>query len=148
VIHRTLPALLGCAASAALLTTGCGSNAGGSGSATGTPTPTTESNSTVAAPPAHAKGPVRSGLVQIRYENIAVNPAAVTVRVGTQIRWTNFDTVDHNVTTQGSGPANFASKSFGPGNSYTYKVRVPGVIRYLCTIHPASMSGSITVVKK
>jgi plastocyanin len=91
---------------------------------------------------------VRHGLVMIHYQNIAIDPAAVTVRAGSTIEWTNEDQTDHNVTTQGAGPANFASKDFGMGATFKYKAKVPGVIHYLCTIHPASMTGTITVVKR
>ena len=82
----------------------------------------------MAAPPAHVTGPVRSGLVQIRYESIAINPSAVNVRRGSTIKWTNYDSTPHNVSTQGSGPANFMSRDFAMGASFQYKATVPGVI--------------------
>ncbi len=68
------------------------------------------------------------------------------MRVGSTIAWTNFDSVEHNVTSEG-GPAHFASRTFGEGGSFAIRVTKPGVIHYECTIHPASMNGTIEVVK-
>jgi plastocyanin len=83
--------------------------------------------------------------VQIAYRNITIAPDALKVKVGSTIKWTNFDTVAHNVTSQG-GPQKFASKDFGQSGTFAIKALRPGVIHYLCTIHPASMNGTIEVV--
>jgi plastocyanin len=96
-----------------------------------------------AASPAGA--PVRSGVVQIAYRNITIQPDAIRVKVGSTIRWTNFDTVVHNVTSRG-GPASFASGSLAPGSSFEVRLQRPGVLHYLCTIHPVTMNGTIEVV--
>ena len=66
--------------------------------------------------------------------------------VGSTIVWTNYDPVEHNVTSQG-GPARFASGNLSEGKSFRVTVTKPGVIRYLCTIHPTSMNGTIEVVR-
>ena len=62
------------------------------------------------------------------------------------MRWTNYDGVEHNVTSEG-GPQRFASGNFGEGRSFEVKLTHPGTIHYLCTIHPASMNGTIDVVR-
>jgi plastocyanin len=90
--------------------------------------------------------PVQSGVAQIAYRNIAINPDTVRVKVGTTIRWTNYDPVEHNVTSE-SGPQKFASKDFSEGHTVEFKMTKPGVIHYECTIHPATMNGTIEVVK-
>jgi plastocyanin len=97
-----------------------------------------------ASPPASA--PVQSGAVQIAYRNIAIAPDTLKVKVGSTIKWTNFDTVDHNVISQG-GPQKFASGDFGEGETFEIKALKPGVIHYECTIHPTSMNGTIEVVE-
>jgi plastocyanin len=89
---------------------------------------------------------VKSGVVQIEYREIAINPDTVKVKVGSTVKWTNYDSVEHNVTSEG-GPAKFASKSFGEGGTYEVKLTKPGVIHYECTNHPATMNGTIEVVK-
>jgi plastocyanin len=136
---------------AALLAAGCGSSGSGttsSGASAKTPTPAggLKPNTTpkYAAPPSSA--PVQSGTVQIAYRNIAIDPDTVKVRVGSTIRWTNYDSVEHNVTSQG-GPIAFKSKNFGEGATFEAKASKPGVIHYLCTIHPTSMNGTIEVLK-
>jgi plastocyanin len=89
---------------------------------------------------------VQSGTVSIAYRNIAINPDTLRVKVGSTIRWTDYDSVEHNVTSDG-GPQKFASKNFGEGESFEIKATRPGTIHYLCTIHPASMNGAIEVVR-
>ena len=84
--------------------------------------------------------------MQIAYRNIAVAPAALRVKLGSTLKWTNYDTVNHNVTQMG-GPYVFNSPDFGQGGTYELKASRPGVINYECTIHPATMNGTIEVVK-
>ena len=101
-------------------------------------------------PPKYASpppgSPVRSGVVQIAYRNITIQPDAIRVRVGSTLRWTNFDTVQHTVTSRG-GPQSFASGKLSPGLSFHIRVQRPGTIHYLCTIHPVTMNGTIEVVR-
>lgn len=92
-----------------------------------------------------ASAPVQSGVVQIEYRNIAINPDALKVKVGSTIKWTNYDPVEHNVTSKG-GPSTFKSKNFGEGGTFEFKATKTGTIHYLCTIHPVSMNGTIEVV--
>jgi plastocyanin len=149
-MRRRLATLVICASLAALA--GCGSSSSSSttsSSSASTPAATTSTGGSLKAtttpkylPPA---GAVKSGTVQIAYRNITIAPAALKVKVGSTIKWTNFDTVAHNVTSQG-GPQKFASKDFGEGGTFTIKALKPGVIHYVCTIHPASMNGTVEVV--
>jgi plastocyanin len=164
---RSATTLIACAALA--LAAGCGSSgnsttssstgassgsttsasSGATSTSSSTPSTTTgglKPNTTpkFAAPPPSA--PVSSGIVQIAYRSIAIDPDTLKVKVGSTIRWTNFDSVQHNVTSV-SGPQHFASKDFGEGKTFEVKVTKPGVIHYECTIHPTSMNGTIEVVK-
>jgi plastocyanin len=90
--------------------------------------------------------PVLAGTAQIAYRNITVRPNTMRVKAGTTIRWTNYDEVRHNVTSQG-GPQRFASKDFGPGGYFQIKLTRPGLVLFKCTIHPATMNGAIEVVR-
>ena len=96
------------------------------------------------APPASA--PVQSGSVQIAYRNITIQPDTVKVKVGGTITWTNYDSIEHNVTSEG-GPQRFASGNIGEGTHFAITATTPGVIHYECTIHPTSMNGTIEVVR-
>jgi plastocyanin len=145
-----LPAVV-IACSALLFAAGCGSSSS-SGSSSSTTASTSASSGGLKADttpkyaaPA-ASSPVQSGTVPIAYRNIAIDPDTVKVKVGSTIKWTNFDAVEHNVTSEG-GVAKFASKDFGEGGTYEFKATKPGVIHYECTIHPASMNGTIEVVQ-
>jgi plastocyanin len=147
-----LPVVIAC--SALLFAAGCGSSSSSTtSSTTSSATASTSASSgglkanttpKYAAPAASA--PVQSGTVQIAYRNIAIDPDTVKVKVGSTIKWTDFDDVTHNVTSE-SGPSKFASANLKEGSTFSYKVTQPGVIHYECTYHPASMNGTIEVVK-
>jgi plastocyanin len=144
-----LPVVIAC--SALLFAAGCGSSSSSSSSTTATTASTSSSSGLKATTtPKYAapstSAPVQSGTVQVAYRNIAIAPDTIKVKVGSTIKWTNFDSVEHNVTSEG-GPAKFASKDFGENGTYQLKLTKPGVIHYECTIHPASMNGTIEVVK-
>jgi plastocyanin len=150
--------VIACAGAALLLAAaGCGSSSSsGSGAGSSTPasaatTATTGTTSLKAiGTPKYGKpsssAPVKSGTVTIAYRNIAIQPDTLRVRVGTRIVWTNYDSIEHNVTSEG-GPQSFSSKDFGEGATFAIVATKPGLIHYQCTIHPASMNGTIEVVR-
>ena len=150
---RTIALPLACI-SLALLAAGCG----GSGSPTGASSSTTTTSKpkretglevNTGKTPDWAKVPAsastQSGTVQIAYRNIAIEPDAVRVKVGSTIKWTNYDSVPHNVVSEG-GPMHFSSGNFGEGHTYELKVTKTGVIHYECTLQPTTMNGTIEVV--
>jgi plastocyanin len=156
-MRKGLPAAT-IACCALLFAAGCGSSESSSSTSTTASTAATSSTSSTAksgelkttTTPKYASpsssSPVQSGVVPIAYRNIAIDPDTLKVKVGSTIKWTNYDSVEHNVTSEG-GVAKFASKDFGEGGTYEVKVNKPGIIHYECTIHPASMNGTIEVVK-
>ena len=124
---------------------GCGSSSSSSSStpaAASTPPSTAASSS----PTGGAAAPATGKTVDITYQNIAIQPASVTVRVGDKIKWTNQDGVIHNVTSE-SGPLHLASPNFGKGGTFEATATAPGVVHYVCTIHPTAMIGTITITK-
>jgi plastocyanin len=146
--QSTWAVLIACSA-LALAAAGCGSSKKSSTSSTGSktgPQSGVVANGKInyASPP--ASSPVKSGLVQISYHEISIEPDTLKVKVGSTIKWTNNDPVEHNVTSA-SGPLKFASKNFGEGGTFEIKASSPGVIHYRCTLHPATMNGTIEVVK-
>jgi plastocyanin len=84
--------------------------------------------------------------VNIAYRNIAIAPDTVKVKVGSTIKWTNYDSIQHNVTSEG-GVAKFRSKLLSEGETFEVTATRPGIIHYECTIHPTTMNGTIEVVK-
>jgi plastocyanin len=151
-MRKGFPVLIAC--SALVLATGCGSSnssSSSSSSSSSTPKSTTasgglKSDTTPKYASPEPSSPVQSGNVQIAYRNIAIDPDTVKVKVGSTIKWTNYDSVEHNVTSEG-GVQKFASKDFSENGTYEIKANKPGIIHYECTIHPASMNGTIEVVK-
>jgi plastocyanin len=138
---------------ALLCAAGCGSSSsstGGTGSASTSPTAPSSGGVKAARKPKFAapaaSAPVQSGSVQIAYRNITIQPDTVKVKVGSTITWTNYDSIEHNVTSEG-GPQKFASGNIGEGRNFAIKATTPGVIHYECTIHPTSMNGTIEVVR-
>jgi len=123
---------------------GCGSSARITTTSTGVSGPHIESTPRyVEAKPSE---PVRGGTVNVAYREITIHPDVIRVKVGTIVKWTNYDTVEHNVTSE-SGPQRFAAGDFGGGGTYEVKLTRPGVIHYECTIHPATMNGTIEVLR-
>jgi len=142
-----LPVVIAC--SALLFAAGCGSSGSSTTSSSTASTSTSSGGLKANTTPKYASpatsAPVQSGTVQIAYRNIAIDPDTVKVKVGSTIKWTDFDNVTHNVTSE-SGPSKFASANLNEGSTFSYKVTKPGVIHYECTYHPASMNGTIEVV--
>jgi plastocyanin len=109
VTRSSLSALVGLA----LLSAGCGSSS---------------SN-------AHAVAPPPRGTAHLAMKVLEFTPAAVDVRVGQRVVWRNDDTSPHNVTYV-SGPRFKSSGTLHAGGTFSLKVRSPGTIHYVCTLHP------------
>jgi plastocyanin len=73
--------------------------------------------------------------------NFAFGPAALTLKVGTPVVWTNNDTIAHtvNFTTE-----HIDSSVLNKGDQFTHTFNTPGTYDYICSIHPF-MHGSVTV---
>ena len=81
----------------------------------------------------------------VSIKNFAFAPAAITVKVGATVTWTNQDTDAHTVTSQNNaGPLN--SQPLNTGQSYSHTFTQPGTYSYLCTIHPF-MTATVTVTR-
>ncbi|HVP03315.1 MAG TPA: plastocyanin/azurin family copper-binding protein [Solirubrobacteraceae bacterium] len=125
------------AGAALLVVAGCGSSSSSSSSTATTATTPVTTAATTAAPAA-------AGTAAVTMQNITFSPHVVSVKVGQTVKWTNLDSVDHNVTaTKG---ATFKSDNFGRGGTFTWKADKVGTISYVCTIHPG-MDGTIIVTK-
>jgi plastocyanin len=101
------------------------------------------SGATETLPPAASNTPVPvgAGTVDIKIAGFAFDPASVTVKVGTTVRWTNQDSATHSVT---SDTGVWDSGSIAQGETYTRVFDTVGTFAYHCGVHP-SMKGTITV---
>lgn len=84
--------------------------------------------------------PASSGAVQapvggnaVSIQNFAFAPANLTVKVGTEVTWTNADEDPHTVVAKGG---QFKSEVLQTGATYTFTFTTPGTYEYLCSIHP------------
>jgi plastocyanin len=74
----------------------------------------------------------------------AFSPAALTVKVGDTVTWTNTDSTPgsgHTVTSKGRGP--LKSSSLAQGQAYSFTFTTAGTYAYYCAIHP-DMMGTVT----
>ncbi|HWX87771.1 MAG TPA: plastocyanin/azurin family copper-binding protein [Solirubrobacteraceae bacterium] len=145
------PVALACAA--ALLVAGCGSS---KSDTTATATTATTATSTTpkglttdgkinyAKPPASA--PLQSGVIKITYREFAIEPDTVKAKVGSTLKWTNENTEKCNVKSEG-GSYTFDSGNLPEGGTFELKLDKPGTIHYECTGYPATMNGTIEVLK-
>ena len=105
----------------------CGGSSGGGSTSASTSAPASSSS---------------GGGVEIKMQNIQFAPKDTTVKVGQKVTWTNDDNTDHNVTAD-SG-ADFKSKDFGNGGTFSFTPDKAGTIKYVCTIHPG-MTATLNV---
>lgn len=77
----------------------------------------------------------------IRVDNFAFSPEALTVTANTTVTWTNKDDVPHVIA---STDGLFRSKGLDTDDHYSFKFTKPGTYNYFCAIHP-KMTGKIVV---
>jgi len=68
-------------------------------------------------------------------------PGRLEVAAGDRIIWINRDFLPHSVTSQSSG---IESGDLGEGKTFSYVLKKPGEIAYICRLHPV-MHGTIVV---
>lgn len=74
--------------------------------------------------------------------NMAFSPAALNIKTGSTVVWTNQDTVTHSVTSDDG--TTFSSGNLANGSSFSFTFSKPGTYTYHCAIH-TFMTGSVTV---
>lgn len=141
----SLPVLCLAIAIGALALAGCGSSSSSSSGSSNTSTGSSSAGTTSSSSGSSASGGTSASSAKgasVSMKNIKFNPAKITAKAGQTITWTNDDSVQHNVTAK-SG-AKFQSSLIPTGGTYKFKITKPGVVKYVCTIHPG-MNGEIDV---
>jgi len=85
--------------------------------------------------------------VEVALKDIAFDPTSIEVATGGTVKWTNEDSVGHDVTKTGGPGPEFSSGDPGglnQGDTYEETFTTAGKIDYVCTVHP-NMKASITV---
>lgn len=109
------------------------------------PAPSTMPGMTMGGSAAAVPAAPAAGDTVVTIKGFAFSPAALVVKAGATVTWTNQDTDAHTVTSQGSGGP-LTSAALSTGQSYSYRFTTPGTYAYLCTIHPF-MTATVTVTK-
>jgi len=90
-----------------------------------------------------ASGPVATDTVDLP-PSYRFAPAAITVKAGTTVTWTNNDHFTHSVQFLDGGlPSD--PLTMEPGQSRTFTFPTPGTFSYQCHLHPQNMKGTVTV---
>ncbi|NYZ75786.1 cupredoxin family copper-binding protein [Candidatus Micrarchaeota archaeon] len=92
-------------------------------------------------PPGGNQTPSGAKNAAVAISGFKFSPADIQVSAGTNVTWTNEDSVMHTVTFDNGM---FNSPSMQHGDHVSYVFNTPGVYTYHCSIH-TSMSGSVTV---
>ena len=87
--------------------------------------------------PAAAGPPV----AEVKIDNFIFTPAAITVKAGTKITWTNADDIPHTVV---ADDQSFKSKVLDSGDHFSFTFAKAGQFGYFCSLHP-HMTGTIIV---
>jgi len=69
-------------------------------------------------------------------------PAAITVRAGTPVTWTNHDHFTHSVRLLDDGGAVLVMR---PDSTATFTFTAVGTHHYECSFHPHDMHGTVVV---
>jgi plastocyanin len=86
--------------------------------------------------------------VEVSMQDIAFDPDSVEINTGDTVMWTNEESVGHDVTKSGGPGPDFSSGepgAMGQGDSFEQTFNAAGEIEYVCTVHQANMTGTITV---
>jgi plastocyanin len=69
----------------------------------------------------------------VTIDNFTFGPPALTVAVGTTVKWINRDDIPHTVVEQNK---TFRSKALDTDDSYSYTFSTAGTYDYFCSLHP------------
>jgi plastocyanin len=85
--------------------------------------------------------PASSATTTVSVKRTGFTPASVTLNQDDAVTWTNNDTIDHQVVSNGGS---FASPILKPGKSWTRTFGSGGTYRYHDSLHP-SLKGTVVV---
>jgi plastocyanin len=79
----------------------------------------------------------------VKIYGFAFYPATLKIEMGTTVKWTNHQNIDHTVT---ANNGSFNSGHIPPGDSFSHTFKSAGKFAYHCMIHPF-MKGTVVVTK-
>jgi plastocyanin len=75
---------------------------------------------------------------------MSYNPATITIKLGTSVKWNNSDYYSVHTATSDDG-STFNTGNIASGSSYTFTPAVVGTFPYHCLIHGTAMAGTLIV---
>jgi plastocyanin len=69
----------------------------------------------------------------VTIDNFTFAPPAMTIAVGTTVKWLNRDDIPHTVVEKNK---TFRSKALDTDDSYSYTFATAGTFDYFCSLHP------------
>jgi plastocyanin len=69
----------------------------------------------------------------VTIDNFTFAPPALTIAVGTTVKWLNRDDIPHTVVEKNKS---FRSKALDTDDSYSFTFSTPGTFDYFCSLHP------------
>lgn len=77
-------------------------------------------------------------ILDLEIKGFLFRPVTVTVKVGTTVRWTNLDDIQHTITsgTPDNIGGTFDSGFFVQNEAFAYTFNEPGEFPYFCQRHP------------
>jgi plastocyanin len=76
----------------------------------------------------------------VEADDFAFHAATTRVKAGQTVEWTNTGQTPHTV--KGAG---FFSKAIDPGATYRHRFDSAGSVKYVCTLHPDAMKGTVVI---
>jgi copper-containing nitrite reductase len=106
----------------------------------------------------HSTGEQSGTTVTVGMGDMSFKPAQIVINAGQEVVWKNTSTVVHNVIDNGKAlnkadverPAQapaFGSAYLQPGQAFAHKFTVPGVYRYVCTLHEGNGMKGVVIVR-
>lgn len=102
-----------------------------------TSAPPTQPPAVATQPPSAASG----NTVEVKIADFAFDPATITIKVGTTIKWTNMDSAPHTVTADDNS---WTSARLKQGETYTHTFDQAGTYPYHCSLH-SNMQATVIV---
>ena len=79
----------------------------------------------------------------VTLKNISITPAKVTIKRGDSVRWVWKDgSIRHDVLFSRGG---FKKSPLKAKGTYRLTFKKRGTFKYICTVHPGDMKGTVTV---
>jgi plastocyanin len=85
-----------------------------------------------------------AGVGKVSMQDVEFEPETVRVPPGSEVTWTNDDSVAHDVTAADDSFKSGSPAGMSPGDTFTHRFREAGTFKYECTVHPG-MEGTVRV---